>query len=115
MQHREKLSVIWQGRIDGWLASGMTQTDYCQQQGISLYAFGYWRSRLNKVNKLKKEKPLEIKSSFVPLKIEPAIAPHIKSPDVLEIEINSTLKIKGITKDNVGLTASLISLLKDAP
>lgn len=50
MRSREALAEIWQSRIDGWLASGMTQAMFCEAQGISFHAFGYWRSRLNKLN-----------------------------------------------------------------
>lgn len=40
----------WQQHMEAWQASDLTQPAYCQQQAISLAAFGYWRTRLKKCN-----------------------------------------------------------------
>jgi len=49
MQNNSKLSELWEERINNWAASGMTQANFCEAQGISFSAFGYWRSQLNKL------------------------------------------------------------------
>ncbi len=40
---------LWQQHIEGWETSGLTQVIYCQQHAISLASFGYWRTRLKKM------------------------------------------------------------------
>jgi len=39
-------SSFWTAHVESWQASGQTQRDYCQTQGISLASFGYWRKKL---------------------------------------------------------------------
>ncbi|RKZ56338.1 MAG: hypothetical protein DRQ44_16790 [Gammaproteobacteria bacterium] len=39
----------WQQHMEAWQASDLTQPAYCQQHTISLAAFGYWRTRLKKL------------------------------------------------------------------
>jgi len=39
----------WQQHMEAWQASDLTQPAYCQQHAISLAAFGYWRTRLKKL------------------------------------------------------------------
>lgn len=39
---------FWKGHLDTWRSSGLTQTAYCRQQGLSIASFGYWRRVLGK-------------------------------------------------------------------
>ena len=112
MRSREALAEIWQSRIDGWLASGMTQAMFCEAQGISFHAFGYWRSRLNKLNRSKEQESSELKPAFVPVKVAPVVTHDLTYLESLEVEVDGILKIKGINKGNLELTVSLVSLLK---
>lgn len=45
-QHNKRAQ--WQAHIEAWQQSNQTQKAYCQSEGISLAAFGYWRKRLSK-------------------------------------------------------------------
>jgi len=36
----------WRYHIEQWQLSDLTQAVYCQQQGLSLAAMGYWRTQL---------------------------------------------------------------------
>ena len=40
----------WQRHIQAWQASGMTQAAYCQNNGLNLKSFAYWKHRLKKQN-----------------------------------------------------------------
>jgi hypothetical protein len=43
---------LWSDRIAAWKTSGLNQADFCQQNNITLSAFGYWRTRLKKLNQI---------------------------------------------------------------
>jgi len=36
----------WPGHIDGWLQSGLSQRRYCEEYGLALSTFQWWRRRL---------------------------------------------------------------------
>ena len=36
----------WQGKIDGWLSSGLTQREYCEGEKLKRATFDYWRGRI---------------------------------------------------------------------
>ncbi len=35
----------WQAHSEAWQVSGQTQGEYCEQHGLSLKTFAYWRRR----------------------------------------------------------------------
>ena len=45
----------WQEHIERWRSSGMTQKDYCRQNGLKWSTFHYWKQRLRE-----KSSPLNI-------------------------------------------------------
>ena len=63
-QHK---ASVWQKHIEGWERSGLTQVIYCQQHAISLASFGYWRTRLKRVQPDKND--LEIETRFLPVQL----------------------------------------------
>jgi len=42
---------FWQQHIQDWSKSKLPQKTYCQQNNISFASFGYWRTRLNRLQK----------------------------------------------------------------
>ncbi len=40
---------FWQQHINDWSKSKLPQKVYCQQNNISFASFGYWRTRLNRL------------------------------------------------------------------
>lgn len=60
----------------------MTQVMFCEDQGISFHAFGYWLSRLNKLNSSKENKTLEIKPAFVPVKVASVVTHDLTSLEI---------------------------------
>ena len=60
--------TLWSDRIAAWKASGLNQADFCQQNSITRSAFGYWRTRLNKLNQI--NKPSD-EVCFLPVNIKP--------------------------------------------
>jgi hypothetical protein len=58
---------VWQQHIEGWETSGLTQVIYCQQHAISLASFGYWRTRLKRVQPDKNDQEIETRFLSVQL------------------------------------------------
>lgn len=44
MTHSHK-QQYWQGHVNAWQSSGLSQAAYCQAQQLALACFGYWRKR----------------------------------------------------------------------
>jgi hypothetical protein len=39
-------ATFWRNHLKGWQSSGMSQIAYCQQHGLKIHNFHYWRRRL---------------------------------------------------------------------
>jgi transposase-like protein len=46
---REHILAFWRGHSEAWQLSGVTQREYCEQQGVSLKNFGNWRAQLKRI------------------------------------------------------------------
>ena len=46
---------FWQQHIQDWSKSKLPQKVYCRQNNISFASFGYWRTRLNRLQKPSKK------------------------------------------------------------
>ena len=64
---RQNKASLWQQHIEGWETSGLTQGIYCQQHAISLASFGYWRTRLKRMQPDKKGREIEARFLAVQL------------------------------------------------
>ncbi len=42
---RTEKQAGWRGHIETLESSGQSQSDYCEQQGLKLATFSYWRTR----------------------------------------------------------------------
>lgn len=45
---RDCILAYWRGHSEAWKLSGLTQREYCAQQGIALKNFGNWRAQLKR-------------------------------------------------------------------
>ncbi|NMD72857.1 IS66 family insertion sequence element accessory protein TnpB [Bacillus sp. DNRA2] len=41
-----ELRKVWEQRIDDHKSSGQTQAKWCDENGISVYQFSYWKKRI---------------------------------------------------------------------
>ncbi len=41
-----KRSAFWREHLQAWQASGLSQADYCRQEGLCPSLFSHWKSRL---------------------------------------------------------------------
>jgi transposase len=46
---RDHILAFWRGHSEAWQLGGLTQREYCEQQGISLKNFGNWRAQLKRI------------------------------------------------------------------
>lgn len=42
------LSQFYQQHFNTWKESGLSQAEYCRQNGLSRHRFGYWKRKLSK-------------------------------------------------------------------
>jgi len=42
--------LFWRSLMESWAPSGLSQAEYCRQNGLSLARFGYWKRKLSKEN-----------------------------------------------------------------
>lgn len=56
----------WQTHVESYQRSGLSQREYCRQQGISYWSFNSWKRRLETKNTDLQEIPKEIVHSLSP-------------------------------------------------
>jgi hypothetical protein len=71
MKEEGERERYWQAHRVAWQSSGLSQRAYCQREGLSFSAFGYWRSRVKAMG----QAPLP---AFMPVLIE---APAVKAEE----------------------------------
>ncbi len=70
-QNRER----WQGHMDSWKSSGLSQREYCLKNGIKYLTFINWRKQLKKESKNNKPRVVQLKDK---LNINSLIRPSSK-------------------------------------
>ena len=94
--HREP---DWPQHFERWRQSGLTQSEYCRQVGLSRHRFKYWRRKLEPGRK-KRE------SGFVPVQVRAAT----EAPS-LTLTLPNGMVLHGIEAGNVGLVKRLVEQL----
>ena len=59
----EQKRDFWQQHFDTWPQSGLTQRGYCDQHGLKLSTFTYWRQRLVESRTPSKLIPVDVVTS----------------------------------------------------
>ena len=47
-EDRERVRAYWRGHCEAWRLSGLTQREYCGQNGVGLKSFGNWRAQFKR-------------------------------------------------------------------
>lgn len=55
-----KKHTQWQQHVKAWHGSGLSQADYCRQQGLNAKTFSVWVRRCQRELSIDKDAPLEI-------------------------------------------------------
>jgi len=59
-EQREKRK-FWEGHLEKWMGSGMTQAEYCRRHNLNRRLFSYWKRRLKRP---------EASVSFIPVRVK---------------------------------------------
>ena len=80
---------FWEGHVDHWKTSGLTQAEYCRQNDLRVHSFWYWRKRFC---------PKNTSATLVELPIRGALSgPFLNLPASLCLVINGLCRIE-VTK-----------------
>ena len=63
-----KINAHWRRHVDAWRESGLSQADYCRQQGLNHKTFSVWTRRVQVDLSLDKNAPL----GLLPVQVEPS-------------------------------------------
>lgn len=74
--------TYWQGHIEAWVRSGLSQAHFCKARSLALSTFQYWRKKIGHSN--------PARPRFYPLAVMPSCgARNEVSPDVLRVVLGS--------------------------
>ena len=93
---------FWEEHVNQWNKTSVSQTSYCQEHGLSIKRFGYWKRKLLGVTQTTTAE--KNPTGFI------QIAPKQYPPtqiSTLVIELPNQLRIEGITADNIPLVKQL--------
>lgn len=77
-----KINAHWQRHVEAWRESGLSQADYCRQQGLNHKTFSVWTRRVQVGLPLDKDAPLDL----LPVQLEP-------SPPVASTQASMMLRL----------------------
>ncbi len=55
-----KINAHWRRHVEAWRGSGLSQADYCRQQGLNPKTFSVWTRRVQGDLSLNKDTPARI-------------------------------------------------------
>jgi hypothetical protein len=106
MANRKKSrSDYWRGLLERWSASGLSQRRFCEERGISLSTFTYWRRRLRGESEVESQVP------FIPVEIKPPQGS--RRPSHYEVRLESGARIRVPFDFESDSLLRLIDLLRD--
>jgi hypothetical protein len=77
-----KINAHWRRHVEAWRESGLSQADYCRQQGLNHKTFSVWTRRVQVDLSLDKNAPLDL----LPVQLEP-------SPSVASTQASMMLRL----------------------
>ena len=95
--NRERL---WKEHLQRWRESGLTQSAYCRQQGLSRHQFKYWRQKLEPSSEAVVATPT---SNLIPVEVEPEPSPLIWS-----LTLPNGAVFHGSTHDHIDMAKRLL-------
>lgn len=77
-----KINAHWRRHVEVWRESGLSQAEYCRQQGLNHKTFSVWTRRVQVDLSLDKNAPLDL----LPVQLEP-------SPSVASTQASIMLRL----------------------
>lgn len=103
----EERQRFWRDHMERWRESGLTQTAYCQRQGMSRWAFGRWKRRLEGTASRKK-------ASLVPVRLrddKPRRRPSGGETGVV-VEVDEGLRLRLARGFDAAVLAEAVAALR---
>ena len=95
-----KLQSYWREIITDWQNGEQTQKAYCQAHDLNYHQFGYWRRRLQELEKTSSEKTI---AGFAAVRQHRAV-----SSSGLSVTLPNGLVVQGIETDNLSVVYQLL-------
>jgi hypothetical protein len=95
----------WQEHFTRWRASGLSQSEYCRQAGLSRHRFKYWRRKLDS-SPLAKRRRRPRASGFVPVQVRAA-----SHEPGLSLLLPNGIVVRGIDTGTVELVGRVVAQL----
>ena len=64
-----KIHTQWRRHVEAWRESGLSQADYCRQQGLNSKTFSTWTRRVRRELTRIKDAPLQV----IPVQVAPSV------------------------------------------
>ena len=93
----------WQGQFARWRESGLSQSEYCREQGLSRHQFRYWRRKLEPGQIKRRHRQA---SGFVPVQVSAS-----SGPSGLSLRLPNGMVVHGIEAGNMELVKRLVEQL----
>jgi len=87
----------WENAIHAWRQSGKSQVQYCEETGLNLSTFGYWRKKIGKPQSL-----------LIPVKVQET---KPAEPILLRIETPQGMKVFLPCDANLNNLSTILKLL----
>ena len=92
---------FWQMQIAKWKKSGITQSEFCRQNGLQRSAFGYWRQKLSRA-------PVQTSDDLVEISTK-----AVSRSGRLEIIIDHSISIIVENDFDPGLLSKVVGALRE--
>ena len=85
----------WKELIAEWQESGKTRKEFCQEKNLTIANFGYWRTRINKIERIQ----VPDKEGFVRCNLSSFSTKGftIEWPDGMKISLPANIKFQEFT------------------
>jgi hypothetical protein len=101
-----KINAQWQRHVEAWRESGLSQANYCQQQGLNRKTFSVWTRRVQGDLSLNKDTPLEL----LPVQLELS-ALVASTPTSVMLRLANGVQLELSTAVSPGWLAELLRCL----
>lgn len=98
---------FWESHVNHWNKTSISQASYCQEHGLSIKRFGYWKRKL--LGATKQTTTTKKEGGFI--QVTPKHYPPTRMTSLV-VQLPNQLRIEGITADNIQLAKQLAGLLQ---
>jgi len=101
-----KIHAHWRRHVEAWREGGLSQADYCHQQGLNRKTFSVWTRGVQGDLSLDKDAPLEL----LPVQLESS-APVASTPASVMLRLANGVQLELSTAASPGWLAELLRCL----